>query len=69
MEVEAVTATCALQLLKPRDHWERPGGPSSAGLIDTDQQKEGRGILTVAQRVRNLTSIHEDESLIPGLAQ
>ena len=27
------------------------------------------GVPAVAQRVTDLTSIHEDESLIPGLAQ
>ena len=27
------------------------------------------GVTTVAQRVKNLTSIHEDVDLIPGLAQ
>ena len=27
------------------------------------------GVPAVAQRVRNLTSIHEDVGLIPGLAQ
>ena len=27
------------------------------------------GVPTVAQRVKNLISVHEDEGLIPGLAQ
>ena len=28
-----------------------------------------RGVHIVAQRIKNLTGIHEDEGLIPGLAQ
>ena len=31
--------------------------------------KETRGVLVVAQQVKNLTSIHEDAELMPGLAQ
>ena len=31
--------------------------------------KSPRGVPVVAQRVKNLTSIHEDGGLIPGLAQ
>ena len=34
-----------------------------------EKNKETWGVPTVAQQVKNLTSIHEDVGLIPGLSQ
>ena len=34
-----------------------------------NQKPEMAGVHIVAQQIRNMTSIHEDVGLIPGLAQ
>ena len=36
--------------------------------VNEEKGKEGRGVPTVAQWVKNPTSIHEDVGLIPDLA-
>ena len=38
-------------------------------LLVAIQRKDNVGIPTVAQQVKNLTSIHKDVGSIPGLAQ
>ena len=57
-------AGCRLLCSVPAD---KDHGPKTKtqGVLNTDTQ----GVPTVARRVKNPTSIHEDADSIPGLAQ
>ena len=53
-------------------YWLFPWGEAASGCEGSWRKKTLRSVLgvpIVAQQVKNLTSIHEDLGLIPGLAQ
>ena len=45
------------------------GGLAQRGVVIFPTVERVMGVPVVAQQVKNLTSIHVDEGLIPGLAQ
>ena len=67
--------TAAVALIQPLA-WEVPRAaavalkrPKKKKKKPSKKENRNLGVPAVAQQVKNLTSIHEDTGLIPGLAQ
>ena len=67
--LQPMSSLCPLPTLPPHGNWVHFSHVLSVALLCVHKKMQMYGVPLVAQQVKNLSSIREDEGPIPGLAQ